>query len=142
MVLLAKNYHYTKNSNNFFLIFFSIFLAGPGSGRLAPGPGSRAGPGNIEKHGKNNFFLAGPGYGPASGISVLRILLTNGNPSIDPRSTGSSLDHPRIDPKSTPDHPRSTPDRPQIAYRSTRDRPQIDPKPPLTLGFVTLYELS
>ena len=74
MVLLAKNYHYIKNSNHFFLIFFSIFLAGPGSGRPAPGPESGAGPGNIEKH--EFFFLPGPGSGSEYGISVLRILLS------------------------------------------------------------------
>ena len=34
------------------ICFFCYCLAGPGSGRPAPGPGSRAGPGNIEKHGK------------------------------------------------------------------------------------------
>ena len=50
MVLLAKNYHYIEFSDppkKFFLGFF--FLAGPVAGRPAPGPGSRAGPGIIEK---------------------------------------------------------------------------------------------
>ena len=40
-------------------LIFWVFLAGPGSRRPAPGPGSRAGPGNIEKH--VFFFWAGPG---------------------------------------------------------------------------------
>ena len=54
MVLLAKNYHYIDFSDPNCFFDFLGFLAGPVAGRPAPGPGSRAGPGNIEKHEKKN----------------------------------------------------------------------------------------
>ena len=60
MVLLAKNYHYIEFAEPIFFSFF-VFLAGPVAGRPAPGPGSRARPGNIEKHGNKKKNWAGPG---------------------------------------------------------------------------------
>ena len=81
MVLLAKNYHYIEFSEPKKKKSVLFFLAGPGSGRPAPGPGSRAGPGNIEKHGKKKNWPARPA-GPESGISVLRVLLSPSKPLV------------------------------------------------------------
>ena len=83
MVQLAKNYHYIDFSEPKKNIYFLFFLAGPVAGRPALGPGSQAGPGIIEKPARqpdqHRARVAGD-PAPGSGISVTRILLTNGNP--------------------------------------------------------------
>ena len=94
MKLSGTNYCHLKTENlllihgsiseklSLYLIFGTqkknCFFARPGSQEAGTGPGK---PGRTGKYRKTREKKIGwPGAGPESGISVLRILLTNGNP--------------------------------------------------------------
>ena len=56
MVILTKNYHYTKNSNNFFLNLFFDFFGQPGFREAGTVPGEPGRTGKYRKTRKTIFF--------------------------------------------------------------------------------------